>query len=469
MSLTLSNGSGKAASVKGEGLPLPALLEFHSPTAALTVAPVKGSATGTIWVVVALVACCFAAGGLIPIDKVVTAQGKIVAEQATSVIQPLETAIVRSIDVREGQTVKKGDLLARLDPTFAVADASALTSSVDSLQLEVDRLNAEAAGTQFSPRDASPMALLQTAIFTQRRSERAFKMEGYSQKISSLQTQVARAVADVNAYGERLKVAQIVESKRKELEKLGWGSQLNSLSAIDNSVEVSRLRDTAQAQAAQGARDLQALMAERDGYDQNWRSQVIQELTEQSRKLSDARENLNKAVRRRQLVEMRAEHDAIVLNVARGASVGAVMQPGEQLMSLTPLDAPLEVEMNVAGNDAAFVQPGNPVTVKLDSLPFTSYGYLEGSVRIVSSDSFVSNPEQPSRGVQQAAPAAASGQAFYRGRVTIDDNKLHDTPAGFRIVPGMPVMADVKVGKRTVLSYLFSRVLPVAMDGMREP
>ncbi len=467
MSVTLSNG--KPPAVKGEGMALPSLLEFHSPTAALTVAPVRGSAKGTVWVVVALIAACFAAGGLIPIDKVVSAQGKIVAEQATSVVQPLETAIVRSINVREGQSVKKGDLLARLDPTFAVADATALTSSVASLQLEVDRLTAEATSTQFSPRDAGPMALLQTAIFTQRRSERAFKMEGFTQKISSLQTQIARAMADTAAYTERLKLAQNVEGKRKELADLGVGSQLNLLSAIDLKVESQRLRDTAQAQATQGARDLQALMAERDGYDQSWRSQVIQELTEQSRKLSDAVENLNKAVRRRQLVEMRAEHDAIVLNVARGASVGAVMQPGEQLMSLTPLDAPLEVEMNVAGNDAAFVQPGNTVTVKLDSLPFTSYGYLEGAVRIVSPDSFVSNPEQPARGVQQSTPAAASGQAFYRGRVTIDENKLHDTPAGFRLVPGMPVVADVKVGKRTVLSYLFSRVLPVAMDGMREP
>ena len=62
-----------------------------------------------------------------------------------------------------------------------------------------------------------------------------------------------------------------------------------------------------------------------------------------------------------------------------------------------------------------------------------------------------------------------TGQAFYRFRGTIDDVNFHDTPPGFRLVPGMPIVADVKVGKRTVLSYLLSRVLPVALDGMREP
>ena len=130
---------------------LPSLLEFHSPTAALTVTPVLFGARGTIWVICSLAAACLAAGALIPIDKVVTAQGKIVAENPTSVVQPLETAIVRSIDVREGDLVKKGQLLARLDPTFATADAGALMAQVASYQAEVDRLVAEADKRPYAP------------------------------------------------------------------------------------------------------------------------------------------------------------------------------------------------------------------------------------------------------------------------------------------------------------------------------
>src|SRR5438270_8850993 len=119
---------------------LPALLEFHSPTNALTVTPVLHGARGVTWVVASLVASCFAASALIPIDKVVTAQGRIIAENPTSVVQPLETAIIRSINVREGDTVKKGEILARLDPTFATADMGALQAQVASLTAECDRL-----------------------------------------------------------------------------------------------------------------------------------------------------------------------------------------------------------------------------------------------------------------------------------------------------------------------------------------
>ena len=450
-----------------DAVQLPTLLEFHSPSLALTHAPVVGGARGTIWVVCSLVAACAAAAALIPIDKVVTAPGKIVAQSPTSVVQPLETAIVRSIAVKEGQTVHKGDVLARLDPTFATSDAAALQSQVGSLEAEVARLQAEASGRTYAPHDNSPIALLQGAIFLQRQAERGFKMENYAQKISSLQSQVQRAMSDQAAYADRLKVAETVEQKRTELERLQVGSQLNRLQATDSRLDVKQKLDGSMAQAAQAARDLQAMMAERDGYNQQWRGQVGQDLTDAGRKLSDAKENLTKAVLRRQLVELRADQDAVVLTVAK-VSPGSVMQSGEQLITLVPLNAELEAEVNIAGLDAGFVHSGDKVTIKLDTFPAAQYGSIEGEVQVVSPDSFTSNPDEKVRGAAQPG-GPSSATAFYRSYVSLDVDKLHDTPANFRKVPGMPVTADIKVGKRTLMSYLLSRVLPVAMDGMREP
>ena len=446
---------------------LPTLLEFHSPTAALSHVRALPGTRGTVWAVVSLVALCFGAAYFIPIDKVVTASGKVVALTATSVVQPLEPAIVRSVDVREGQVVQKGDVLARLDPTFAIADLSALQSQVASLDAEVSRLQAEADGVLFHPADSTPIAVLQGAIFAQRQAERGFKNENYTQKISSLQSQVQRAVSDRLGFTQKLAVLKDVQAKRAELEKLKVGSQLALLEAQSQVIEAQRGLDSSNAQVVQAARDLQAMQAERDGYNQQWRGQVSQELTEQGRKLSDAREQLNKATLRRTLVTLVADQPSIVQSIAK-VSPGAVLQSGEQLMSLTPLDAVLEVEVNVAGLDSGFVHTGNPVTIKFDTFPATQYGSAEGRVRFVSPDSFTSNPEERQRGVTQNA-SSPPGQSFYRSRVSIDTVKLHDTPAGFRVGPGMPVTADIKVGERTLWSYLLSRVLPVAMDGMREP
>jgi len=468
MSLTLRGAGAPESHSLSEAKQLPDLLDFHSPTGALAVTPILFGARRVTWVVGSLVGACFAAAALIPIDKVVTAAGKlVVAQQAESVIQPLETAIVRSVDVREGDTVKKGQLLARLDPTFATADMGALLAQVDSLQTEVDRLQAEAAGTDYHPASSSPIAILQGAMFLQRKAERSAKNENYAQKISSLQSQIQRSLSDVYAYSERLKVATEVEAKRAELERLKVGSMLNLLAATDSRLEIKRGLDNAANQAAQSERDLQAMVAERDAYNQNWESSVGKDLTEQGRKLSDAQENLKKAQLRRQLVELRADQDSVVLNVAK-VSTGSVMQSGEQLMALVPVDAPLEAEVNVAGQDAGFVQPGNTVTIKLDTLPYTQYGVIDGDVRFVSPDSFTTNPDEPKRGTQQQTNVP-NGPTYYRARLTLDDMKLHDTPVGFRLMPGMPLTADVKVGKRTLVSYLFSRVLPAFTSGMREP
>ncbi len=447
---------------------LPALLEFQSPSAGLLATPLPRAARSTVWIVAALFFACVITMGLLPIDKVVTAQGKVVARAPTIVVQPLETAIVRSINVTEGQTVHAGDVVARLDPTFAAADLDALANQVASLQAEVSRLQAEAEGRTFSYSGTDPALELQAAIFAQRQAERGFKLETYRQKIAGLQATVQRSVADASSYQQRRGVAEQVETMRKKLEKLQVGSRLNSLAATDSRIEVARGLANAAETAKSASRDLAAMRAERDGFEQNWKAEVSQKLSEQTQKLSDAREQLNKAQLRRQLVELRADRDATVLTVAK-VSVGSVLQSGDQFITMVPADAPLEVEANIAGRDDGFVHPGDSVAVKFDTFPFSLYGLAYGTVRTVSADSFTAQDEQRSKYGSTLPMTPGSTEPFYRARIALDRVDLHDVPNGFHLTPGMPVTADIKVGKRTVLSYLMTKVLPVASEGMREP
>src|SRR6476646_12287141 len=109
---------------------LPVILEFQQPSTAIINAPIPRSAQGTVWIVASMVVALIAIAGVLPVDQVVTARGIVVSQAPTILVQPLETAIVRSIDVREGQVVRAGQLLARLDPTFAAADLAALSAQV---------------------------------------------------------------------------------------------------------------------------------------------------------------------------------------------------------------------------------------------------------------------------------------------------------------------------------------------------
>lgn len=469
MSLTTT---GENRLTRGQSAQMPALLEFYSPSAALLETRPRPAARGVVWSVSSLFVACALAAGLIPIDKVVTATGKVSASDGTIVVQPFDQSILREIFVQEGQVVHKGDVLARLDPTFTTSDKTALTQTVASLRAEVERRRAEAAGLEYHPSVSDAASLVQESIFAQRHAERQYRLENYKQKIDSLQAALTKAMGDIQSYTERLQVANTVEGKRRELRQLGWGSQLNELSAQDTRLDIQRGLQESQQTAKAAANDLQAMRAEASAYDQNWKSQNATDLTDAQRKLDEAQGNLTKADMRSALVDLRADQDAIVLSRAP-VSIGSVLQSGDQLLKLVPLNASLAVDSVVAGNDAGFIHVGDPVTIKFDTFPFTQYGAAQGVVQVISPDSFNSEQQaqqqQMQRGNSPAGQEHPLGQAFYRVKISIDSVGLHDTPPGFKVSPGMPITADVMVGKRTVLSYIFSRALPVAMDGMREP
>src|SRR5215831_3900525 len=241
----------------GSADPTLPLLEFELPTAALMATPVKPAARSMLWTVVSLVAVCATAAAVVPIDMVVTSGGRVVAMQPTVVVQPLETAIVRAINVREGQAVRAGQVLARLDPTFSAADVGALEVQVRSFQAEVDRLSAETSDQPYRPSTSDAAAAVQAAIYGQRQAQYRSQIESYTQRINSLQEQLTRAQADMKAFSGRVEIAADIESRRKELERLQVGSLMNRLSAQDQRIEMERNLSDATGAAERASREQQ--------------------------------------------------------------------------------------------------------------------------------------------------------------------------------------------------------------------
>lgn len=441
------------------------LLEFQSPTAAVIAEPLSPVVRYTGLIVTALVLSLLVIAGVVRVSKVVTAQGKLVSSAPTIMMQPFVTSIVQSINVHEGDIVHKGELLARLNPTIARANLTALKAQVVALSAQKSRLEAESNGGLYASKQGNPSQNLQAAIFQSRQAERTYTIENYNQKIAELKMIVNKSEQEASFYKKRVNVAQDVENMRTQLQKMQVGSKLNSLIALNDRLTVSSSLSSAITTAAAGERDLAAQRAERDAYEKKWIADVNEQLAETNSKLISAQQDLSKAQLESQLVVLRAPRDAIVLTVAH-VSVGSVLQSGQKFISLVPIDAPLTIEADISGTESGYVHVGDPVTVNFDTFDFLRYGSAKGTLKSISADSF--SPEQPPGEGGSALPNRPH-TLYYRARISLDELMLHNVPSDFRLVPGMPLNANIKVGRHSILSYFVTKIMPIATNSMHEP
>ena len=445
-------------------LPL-AALEFESPSAAIIARSVPPVSRATTFFVFLLVVSVLTASALIRIDKIVSAKGKLISDVPNIVIQPFDQTIVESIDVRAGAIVHKGQVLAQLNATFTAADLTAMKDQVDLLSARAARLDAEADGEEYLPEPSNPHAVLQSSIFGQRAGEYESSLQAYDNQVEQLKTEIAGNHEQAVYLRKRLGIAADIEGIRNELMVRQADSKFSTLQATDTRLELAASLSDADSAAAQAARMLSAKQAERQTFIERWKGQISMDLADTRAELVDAEQRYAKMNLHNQLVVLTAPRDAVVLSVAK-ISVGSVVTSAEPLMQLVPLDAPLSVEADISGIDSGYVSVGDDVRIKFDTLPFLRYGTARGVVRTISADSF-SPDTQPHEGGSTLPGRPTT--LYYRADISLDELLLHDTPPGFRPVPGMPITADVKVGTRSVLGFFIDRILPIAHDGLREP
>lgn len=456
--------SSPSVPVRRSALPL-AALEFESPSAAVIARSVPPLSRATNFFVFVLVVSVLTASALIRIDKIVSAKGKLISDVPNIVIQPFDETIVESIDVRAGDIVRKDQVLARLNATFTAADHNAIEDQVDLLSARAARLQAEANGTPYVSEPADSHTVLQHTIFGQRAGEYESSLQAYDNRSEQLETQIVGNQEQAVYFRERLGIAADVEGMRKELMALQVDSRYSTLLAADTRLELAASLSGAESAAAQAERMLRAEQAERQTFIERWRGQISLDLADTRAQLVEAEQRYAKTNLHNELVVLTAPRDAIVLSVAK-ISVGSVVTTAEPLIQLVPLDAQLSVEADISGIDSGYVSAGDDVRIKFDTLPFLRYGTARGVVRTISADSF--SPETRAQEGGSTLPDRPT-TLYYRADISLDDLLLHDTPPGFRPMPGMPITADVKVGTRTVLGYFIDRILPIAHDGLREP
>ncbi|WP_247893811.1 HlyD family type I secretion periplasmic adaptor subunit [Azospirillum endophyticum] len=431
---------------------------FQKDTEAIQNAPDPFLARITLHLLALFVIGAITWASLSYLDKIVASQGKIISTEPNVMIQPLEMAAIKQVLVRAGDVVHQGQALATLDPTFTQADVLQLESRLASADAQIARLEAEHDGKPFvAGSDRYGYGTLQQALWRERQAQYQSQMQNYEEKLARLQSNVSKYEMDRVHLNERLKVVREIETMRSSLLATQVGSKLNLLQAISDRIDIERNLVLNQNELQGNRHDLQAQLAERDVFIQQWNGKIIEELTTQRNDREAVREQLTKARKRQSLVQLDAPVDAIVLEVSPKATPGSIAKEAEPLFTLVPVGAPLEVEANIDARDLAFVQIGDKVRVKLEAYPYMQHGSLEGEVATISEDSFSNSKDN------------ANGILFYRARVKLLTTSLDNVPSNFRLIPGMPLTADIKVGERRIITYFLRPILRGFDESLREP
>jgi len=413
----------------------------------------------TLWLLLAFVLAWVALGQL---DIVAVAQGRIIPQTFLKIVQPAEQGIVREILVKEGDVVESGQVLIRMDALLSGADRNIVANELRLKELQLRRIDAELSGTALVRRPGDP-----EEIFAQVSAQYRARRDAHQDAVDGERALLVRAQQDLNVALEienkLRKTVPLYEEQAKGWERLANEGFAGRLMAMDR----QRLYiESAQDLRAQGhnVESLRASIAQSEKriaqISSNYRQQLQNERIEAAAHLHRLRQELDKHEHRFGMLELKAPQAGIIKDVAT-RTPGTVVAPGTILLTLVPQDEPLLAEVWVNNADAGFVQANQKARLKFAAYPFQKYGTLEGAVAHVSADAR-EHSDVPGAAVRSIPEAA------YRTLITLSADHLSHADRQLRLVPGMAVSAEIRLGTRTVLEYLLSPIQKAAGEAGRE-
>ena len=402
------------------------------------------------------------------LDIVAVAEGKLVPASYLKIVQPAEQGIVSEILVREGEPVREGQVLVRMDPVQTLADVRAVATEVDNKRLALRRIDSQLSGRALSREKDDPAEL-----YAQVQAQHASNVRAYANALAQERTLLEKARYDLaGAQATKAKLEQTLPhyvEQEKAFGKLANDGFAGHLMYTDKQRERIEKEQDLRVQAA-AIQSSQALIEQSEKkiaqITADYRRQLQTERVETAAQLEKARQELAKQSRRRELLELRAPQAGIVKDLATHTA-GTVVAPGTILMTLVPEGDPLVAEVWVSNEDVGFVRAGQRVKLKLAAFQFQKFGLLEGGVLQVNADA----TEAPSPNTRSDALTGRDrpmGPLAFRAIVELSSQRLVADGERHALQPGMQVAAEIHLGTRTILEYVLSPVQRAFHEAARE-
>jgi hemolysin D len=363
------------------------------------------------------------------VDVVVSARGLVIPEGDVKILQPLDTGVVSAILCREGDFIKKDQVLMEIDPSMTAPDLESKEKSFKYLELEKQRLNATIGKGGFNPDSKNND---RESIVTQK--------ELYQSSLAGLRKQLEAKQAELNRTDEEAKSAvkdrtynasllELAKDKEKRLKAVvdiiprnDYEKAVNEVLTYENNV--GQLTHKLEGLAQQRSQ----LLSELDYIKENFRTTVLKEYSDKH-KLSV---------------------DGYVSNLYFH-TIGGVVTPAQKLMTVVPRSAPLVIKATVLNKDIGFVKEGMPVSVKIDTFDFQKYGILKGVVRNISKHSTEDEKLGP----------------VYEVFIDPINTTLLVEGKQVPMTSGMSLTAEVKVSKRRIIEFFIYPLVKYLDEGIK--
>jgi membrane fusion protein, adhesin transport system len=373
------------------------------------------SAGITLLFLVALLAAAYVWASTSHLEEITKGNARIIPTSREQLVQSLEGGIVAELMVKEGQIVNKGQPLVRIDATKAQSAFAEGKTKALGLKASAARLRAEARGTPLEfPADVAR----DSEVTRNERSTYAAKKTALEESVSTLKSSrdlIKRELAITEPMVDKGLVA--------EVEVLRMRRQVNDLD-LQIQERINKYRSDAAGELAK----------------------VESELGQTSDALTARADQVKRTI-------IGASVHGTVKNIKIN-TVGGVVQPGQDIMEIVPLEEQLLVEAKIRPHEVAFLRPGLPATIKISAYDYAIYGGLLGHVELISPDTMKEERK-------------SEDDTYYRVLVRTDSSTLKSDGKALAIMPGMTATVEIKTGEKTVLDYLLKPVLKVR-EAMRE-
>ncbi|PCI33903.1 MAG: hemolysin secretion protein D [Alphaproteobacteria bacterium] len=390
------------------------------------------------------------------LDEVTRATGRVVPSKQIQIIQNLEGGIVKEILVRQGDTVKAGDVLVKLDRTQFDADFNRNEEEYLMLKSTLVRLKAE---SQFGELEFEPefvdanQNLVQNErnLFQARRAEFNASLNSLKARLKKAEQETISAEISLVSAKSGEQVAREEVDMIKPLVEKGIEPRLELMRAKQRLTQATGDHQIAVLNITKAQKSVEEINLQVEAARQKFRSTALTQLNEarnKANKLLDALPALSDKVSRTDVI---ASTDGII-NRVLVTTIGGVIKPGMAIVELVPLDDTLLIEAEIQPSDIAFLRPGQLARVKLTAYDYSRYGSLDAYVENISADAIMNEQKM----------------SVYIIRIRTTKNNLVSDGGELPILPGMVAEVDILNGKKTIMRYLMNPVLKLKDNAFRE-